>query len=151
MPHRPGSVLASDEQGAVAIETALGFMLIMTCVLGIIECCMMVYTYSVCADAARHGVRYATLHGTNSVSCSGPSTGCADTTAANVVSDVTNYASAFSAPAASMTVTVSYPDLGGSTTPSRVVVTIAYVYQPLFRFPGTPTNFQVSSQGRIIY
>ena len=145
------TALPQEEHGAVIIETALGFMLIMTCVLGIIECCMMVYTYSVCADAARHGARYASLHGIDSTTCSGPGVGCGDPTAANVVSDVNTYASAYSAPAASMTVTVSYPDAGGNTPPSRVIVTIAYIYRPLFNVPGTPTNFQVSSQGRILY
>jgi len=143
--------LASEDQGAAILETALSFMLIMTCILGIIECCLMVYTYSVYADAAREGVRYATLHGLDSASCSGPSVGCADSSAANVVSYVKTYASAYSAPAATMAVTVSYPDTGGCAAPSRVIVSISYVYKPLFNYPGTSTSFQTTSQGRIIY
>lgn len=139
------------EDGAVAIETALSLMVIFTCVLGIIECCMMVYTFSVYADAARQGVRYATFHGADSTVCSGPSTGCGDPTGTNVINAVKTYASGYSAPASSLSVTVSYPDSGGSMTPSRVVVTVSYMYQPLFNFPGTPTAFQVSSQGRIVY
>ena len=126
-------------------------MLVFTCILGIIECCMMGYTYSVYADAARHGMRYATLHGFDSSSCSGPTVGCGDPTASNVVNDVTTYAARYAAPASSVMVTVSYPDTGGCTAPSRVLVTILYTYQPLFRFPGTATNFQISSQGRILY
>ena len=140
-----------DEQGSVLIETALSFMLMMTCVLGIIECCMMTYTYSVYADAARYGVRYATFHGANSSNCSGPTTGCGDPTGANVVSGVTSYASNYSTPVSGMAVAVSYPDTGGSTTPSRVLVTITYTYLPIFHFPGANHTFQVVSQGRIIY
>jgi len=140
-----------SELGAAALETALGLMLIMTCVLGIIECCMMVYTYSVYADAAREGTRYATLHGLDSVSCSGPSAGCADPTAANVISYVKTYATAYAAQTSSLTVTVSYPDVGGCATPSRVIVTVAYVYKPLFKLPGMSPSFQASSQGRIVY
>ena len=140
-----------SESGSVAIETALSFMMIMTLVLGIIECCMMVYTYSVLADAARHGVRYATIHGASSSNCSGPSTGCADSSAANVINDVTTYARTFTGNISGMTVQVTYPDAGGSTTPSRVTVTIRCTYRPLFNFPGMSQVFQVSSQGRIVY
>ena len=143
--------LTDEEHGAAALETAISFMLIFTCILGIIECCMMVYTYSVYADAARHGLRYATLHGFDSATCSGPTTGCGDPTASNVVSDVTTYAARYAAPTTSVIVSVLYPDTGGCIAQSRVQVTISYVYQPLFHVPGTATSFQVSSQGRILY
>jgi Flp pilus assembly protein TadG len=141
----------ANESGSVLIETALSYFLIMTCMLGIIECCLMTYTYSVYADAARHGARYASMHGSASANCSGPSSGCADATAANVVASVTGYASSYAAPVTGMTVVVTYPDTGGCAAPSRVVVTITYNYNPLFTFPGSTHTFQVSSQGRIIY
>ncbi|WP_161571106.1 TadE/TadG family type IV pilus assembly protein [Granulicella sibirica] len=147
----PITSFGCEEDGAAALETAIGFMLIFTCILGIIECCMMVYTYSVYADAARHGMRYATLHGFDSATCSGPTAGCGDPTASNVISDVTTYAARYAAPASSITVAVLYPDIGGCIAQSRVLVTVSYVYQPLFRFPGTATSFQISSQGRILY
>jgi len=140
-----------DDSGSVAIETALSYMMMITCVLGIIEFCMMTYTYSVYADAARYGVRYATIHGSDSSNCSGPSSGCGDPTAANVISQVTSYASSYSTPLLGATVQVSYPDAGGCTPPSRVIVTISYAYASLFKYPGAAHNFQVSSQGRILY
>ena len=139
------------ESGQAAIETALAYMMMMTCVLGLIEFCMMTYTYAVYADAARHGVRYATIHGSNSSTCSGPSTGCSDPTAANVVTQVTNYAKVYTAPISGTTVNVSYPDSGGCTPPSRVIVSITYTYAPLFHYPGATHVFNVSSQGRILY
>lgn len=140
-----------SESGSVAIETALSFMLVITLVLGLIELCVMTYTYSVLADAARHGVRYATIHGASSSSCSGPSVGCADSSAANVVNDVTTYANNFARNISGMTVQVTYPDAGGSTTPSRVTVGITYTYQPMFHVLGSGPAFHVSSQGRILY
>jgi Flp pilus assembly protein TadG len=140
--------LGRQESGSAAIETALSYMLVMTCVLGIIECSMMVYTYSVYADAARVGVRYATIHGADSSNCSGP--GCTDSTGANVASAVTTYAALFTTPASGLNVTVNYPD-GSCATPSRVSVTVAYTYVPLFHFPGTQAAFSAMSQGRIIY
>ena len=139
-----------DDSGSIVIETALGFMMTMTVVLCILECCMMAYTYAGLEDAAREGVRYASIHGTDSASCSGPSSGCADSTAANIVSEVTAYANGFVGNLGSMVVTVSYPD-GESTAASRVQVAIAYTYHPLFYFPGANQMLQVISQGRIVY
>jgi Flp pilus assembly protein TadG len=142
--------LLRGEQGSVMIETALSYMAVMTCILGIVECCMMTYTYSVYGDAARMGVRYAIFHGTDSSNCSGPSTGCTDSTGANVTTYVENYAANYKTFITGMTVTPTYPD-NSSAPPSRVAVTINYTYKPLFNFPGTSVTFQVSSQGRILY
>lgn len=138
-----------DESGAIMIETVLCFMVMITMVLGIIECSIMAYTYSVMEDAAREGVRYATVHGINSPSCNGPSSGC-DATAANVVSDVRAYAGAFTGSLAGMNVAVNYLD-GASTATSRVRVTVSGTYQPVFHFPETARVFSVSSEGRILY
>jgi Flp pilus assembly protein TadG len=149
----PGIIrrLRQDESGAVAIETAASFVLLITLVLGIIEFSMMTYTYGVMAEAARHGVRYASIHGVDSSTCSGPSTGCSDPTAANVVNDVNTFASQFLNTMSSAVVRVTYPDAGGSAVASRVTVAITYTYQPLFRFPGLQQTFQLSAQGRILY
>ena len=138
-----------DDCGSIMIETTLGFMIMMTMVLGIIECSMMAYTYSVMEEAAREGVRYATVHGINSASCDGPSSGC-DATAANVISDVTTYAGTFTGGLSGMTVTVTYPD-GASTPTSRVKVALSCTYAPVFHFPGASHLLQVSATGRILY
>jgi len=143
--------LRARDTGSAAVETALAFSLMMTCVIAIVEFSLMLYTYSVYADAARYGVRYATIHGSDSSNCSGPSVGCVDPTSANVVSQVTSYASAYAAPLAGAAVQVSYPDIGGCTSPSRVIVTVTYTYGQIFQAPLKGLNFQVSSQGRILY
>lgn len=123
-----------DDLGSIMIETTLGFMIMMTMVLGIIECSMMAYTFSVMEESAREGVRYASVHGIDSASCEGPSSGC-DATAANVVSDVKAYAATFTSGLSGMTVTVTYPD-SASTATSRVKVAISCTYSPVFHFPG---------------
>lgn len=145
------ATLKSSDSGSVAIETALAYMLMMNCVLGIIALATMAYTYSIYQEAARYGVRYATVHGSHSSNCSGPTSGCGDQTAAHVVTLVKSYASPFTAPIASTTVQVSYPDAGGCTAPSRVIVTVNYTYTSLFNVIPNGIAFQVSSQGRIIY
>ncbi|MHB1699045.1 MAG: TadE/TadG family type IV pilus assembly protein [Acidobacteriaceae bacterium] len=141
---------ARDDSGSILIETALAFMLLMAMVLGIVEISMMAYTYAALENATREGVRYAAIHGTDSVNCSGPSTGCADTTAANVVSDVTSYAERFAGSLSGMQVTVAYPD-GASTPLSRVQVMVAYTYQPLLNYLIGSQALNVSSEGRILY
>jgi Flp pilus assembly protein TadG len=139
-----------DDRGAMMIEMALGFMAMMLMLLGIMECCMMGYTYACLEDAAREGVRYACVHGTDSPSCSGPSTGCADSTAANVIADVQAYAGTFVTNPGTMAVTVTYPD-GASTGTSRVQVSITQIYQPVFHLPLANQTLTVSSSGRIMY
>jgi len=144
------AVALRNESGSVLIETALGFMLMMAMVLGIIESCMMVYTLGVLEDAAREGVRYASVHGTDSTNCSGPTVGCTDSTYANVVNAVTSYAGQFSGILSGMSVSVTYPD-GTSAPTARVQVAIRYTYTPHFFFPGVNHVMQISSQGRIAY
>ncbi len=138
-----------DDTGAVMLEAAFTFMILMTLTLGVVECSMMAYTYAILSDAAREGVHYAAVHGTDSTTCQGPSTGC-DSTAANVISDVKTYAQGFSGSLSAMSVAVTYPD-GVSTGTSRVTVTITQTYQPVFNIPLTAQTFTASATGRILY
>ena len=117
---------------------------------GVIQFCLLVYTYGVYSEAARVGVRYAVQHGTDSTTCSGPSTGCTDTTAANVVSAVNTYAAHYVTTIAGMKVVANYPD-SSSAPGSRVVVNITYTYVPFVRNKGFNQAFQIASQGRILY
>ncbi len=147
--HSPS--FCKDDAGSSLIETAVAYLMMMMCVLGVIEGSLTVYTYAVYADAARHGVRYAMIHGSDSSNCSGPTTGCGDPEANNVVNVVTSYAQIYTAPVSGAKVSVSYPDSGGCTPPSRVIVTIKYSYYFLFRYPSLALNFQATSQARILY
>jgi Flp pilus assembly protein TadG len=141
---------ASSEEGSLVVETALSLLVVIPMVFWMFEMCMLTYTYSVLGDAARQGVRYAIVHGTDSGNCSGPSIGCADSSAANVKS-VVKAAAAFSFHDMSqMTVQVTYPDLA-SSPPSRVNVTIDYTYVPYIKLPGIADSIQLSAEGRIIY
>jgi Flp pilus assembly protein TadG len=147
---RPRMGLIRSEDGSLVVETALSLLVVMPMVFWLFEMCMLTYTYSVLGDAARQGVRYAIVHGTDSGNCSGPSSGCGDTSAANVKS-VVNAAAAYSFhDLTRMTVQVTYPDLA-SNPPSRVNVTINYTYVPYIKLPGIADSVQLSAQGRIIY
>ena len=140
-----------EDVGAVQVESALCYGIIFVLMLGVMQFCMMIYTYGVYAEAARAGVRYAVAHGTNNISsCSGPTTGCADSAGANVVGAVKTYAASYIAAVPGMQVSASYPD-SSSAPPSRVVVEINYTYMPFAMLAGFHQSFQITVQGRIWY
>lgn len=139
-----------SEEGSLVVETALSLLLVIPMVFWLFEMCMLTYTYSVLGDAARQGVRYAIVHGTNSSNCSGPSSGCADASGANVTAVVQSAAAYSFHDLSQMTVQVTYPD-GSSAPPSRVNVTIDYSYVPYLQLPGIVHSVQFSAQGRILY
>ncbi len=117
----------------------------------IFEFCMTVYTYSVLGNAAREGVRYAIVHGSDSTSCSGPGSGCSDTLGNNVTAVVKGYTSITFHDMTGMTVSPSWPD-GTSTPASRVVVSISYPYVAYLALPGfNPPSMQVTAEGRIVF
>ena len=150
---RPGWIrrLAADERGSMLIEFSLSVWTLFLVTFLIFEFCMTIYTYGVLNNAAREGVRYAMLHGTDSSSCSGPSAGCGDTSGANVKAVVNSFASLSLHDLRAMTVTPSWPD-GKSTPASRVVVTISYSYVPYLQLPGVVVpQMRARAEGRIVY
>ncbi len=140
-----------DQCGAMLIEFSLSVWTLFLVTFLIFEFCMTIYTYSVLGNAAREAVRYAIVHGTSSSSCSGPSSGCADSGGSNVTAVVSNYSGIAFHDMRHMTVTASWPD-GTSTPNSRVIVTIAYPYIPYLNVPGfnAPT-MHITAEGRIVY
>lgn len=147
------SRLRREMDGAVMIETSLALLLIFPMFVFAFELCMFTYTQAVLGDAARVGIRYAIVHGTDSSTCSGPSTGCADSSGANVVSTVQNYAAqSMHAGGNGLVVTVSYPD-ASSAPPTRVNIAVAYTYSPFFAGNGSAIALPMhaSAEGRIVY
>jgi len=139
-----------DTSGFAAVETAFAFLLAVPVLVGCFELCMFTYTQTALTDAARVGVRYAIVHGSNSSPCSGPSVGCSDSTGANVSSMVDTYAARSVSSLSGATVTVTYPD-GSSAPPSRVVVSISYSYLPSFLPAGISGVMNAKAEGRIVY
>ncbi len=147
--HKPS--LFRDERGSMLIEFALSVWTLFLLTFLIFEFCMTVYTYSVLGNAAREGVRYAIVHGSDSASCSGPGSGCSDATGSNVSAVVKGYAAVTFHDIGGMKVTPSWPD-GTSTPSSRVVVSITYPYISYLTLPGfNPPNMQITAEGRIVF
>ncbi len=142
--------LCHDSLGSVLVETSLALILAFPAILTAFELCMFTYTQAILGDAARVGTRYAIVHGTDSTLCSGPSTGCADSTAANVIGTVTKYASNSLSSLSTISVTPNYLD-SSSAPPSRVTVTVTYTYTPLFNSSVLSIPMYATAEGRIVY
>lgn len=138
-----------DECGSILLEFSLSIWTLFLVTFLIFEFCLSVYTYSVLANAAREGVRYAIVHGSDSASGSGP--GCGDASGGNVRAVVQGYATLSFHDISGMRVTPSWPD-GSAAPPSRVLVTISYPYVAYLVLPGfTPPLMQVTAEGRIVF
>jgi hypothetical protein len=134
-----------SQRGASQIEFTLSMMLTMFLIFWVFEMVMMVYTYSVLADAAKEGVRYAIVHGSNNSSPSGPSPG----TTTGIVTAVTGYAQMSLHDVSAITINPSYPD-GDNQAPHRVQVDVTYTYIPYIPLPFTHPSIHTTAQGRII-
>jgi Flp pilus assembly protein TadG len=135
---------------SVQVETAVALLVAFPLFFTTFELCVFAYTQALLGDAARVGVRYAITHGTDSASCSGPSTGCGDTTGANVASAVSTYASSLMSGLSAATVTPTWPD-GSSAPPSRVVVRVTYTYAPMLSGVTGSIAMSSTAEGRIVY
>lgn len=133
------------------VETALSLIGAFTLAFMLFEGAMLIYSYSVVNNAAREGVRYAVVHGSDSANCSGPSVGCTDSSAGNVATVVKQYAALSFHDVSGMTVTVNYPDATQSDPLSLVTVTVDYTYIPFANLVSVNSSLSVTSQGRIVY
>lgn len=133
-------------EGQAAVEFAFVIILVFFTFVSLLELIFLMHTYSSLADAAKEGMRYAIVHGTQNSICSGPNiTGgpCPDNPANNVKTAVTTYATASLHNVTASNVTVTYFPLttGGvaCNDPGCMVrVTVNYQYAPLFGM-GWPT------------
>lgn len=151
----------SSQRGQSAIEFALTIVMLVVLLVGMLELTMFVYTYSVLADAAKEGVRYAIVHGASGTTPAGPS-GLPQTSASwgtcsssdsgsdSVVSAVKHYAALSLHSTTAINVFVCYPDKSNSPG-SAVEVSVNYLYQPLFGLGWPKVNVAANSAGRIVF
>jgi hypothetical protein len=139
------------EDGQASLEMIVSLMVVMSLMFWLFELSMFTYTCSVLNSATREGVRYATLHGTDSSACSGPDTACPDQSPySNVQAVVTSAASVSLHNLSAMTVTVAYSN-NTAAAGNPVTVKVAYTYVPYVSLPGLLDSVTFSSQGQIVY
>jgi Flp pilus assembly protein TadG len=123
------------QRGQSLLETALMVVIIFTVVFWIFELGWLMYTYSVMANAANEGVRYAIVQSGGNPS---GTSARVKTFAATSLHDIS-----------AITVTVTPVD-GDYVPPHQVRVTVTYTYVPwLHGFITTPT-MSAYSEGRMI-
>ena len=123
------------QRGQSLVETALMIWVIITVVFSVFELGWLMYTYSVLADAANEGVRYAIVH-----SGGDP---------AGTQAKVQTFAGASMHNVNALSTSVTFPD-GSSAPPNRVRVSVTYTYIPsLPQFITAPTMHSFA-EGRMV-
>ncbi|MGH9359900.1 MAG: TadE family protein [Terriglobia bacterium] len=143
---------SANADGQALVEFVLSILFVVLLIFGILEFLMFIYTYNVLADSAKEGVRYAIVHGTGNLNCSGPGGGgvtCSDSGNANVAAAVKNYAQYSFHNPADMTITVNYPD-SSSAAPARVRVVVTYPYEPFFGLGWPKVTVRAAAEARIM-
>ncbi|HLW78686.1 MAG TPA: TadE family protein [Terriglobia bacterium] len=170
---------ARADEGQSQIEFILSILTIMFTIFWTWEVVLAVYTYNVLSDAAKEGVRYAIVHGSNNCYPSGGATAqssCGSVTAPtlcngrspnpapdnstsctganlsacnNVAWTVGCYAQLSLHDISGMTITTNWPDASLNTAGSKVNIVVSYKYVPFLALPITPT-LTTASQGRVV-
>ena len=136
LPVRAVGSLWREQSGTALVEFAVSILLVLTVLFSTVELCSAVYTYTVLADAANEGVRYATVHSSDS---------------SGAVSRVKAYAAYTLHDVSKINVAVTYPD-GSAAPPNRVAVSVTYQYIPyLNNFMANPPKMSAYAQGRLVY
>lgn len=113
------------ETGGTLVETALSITILLVLVIGIMDACLMVYSYHFISNAAREGTRYAIVRGNTWTQAPWNYTGtCSSYTAAGCVAteqNIEDYVKSLSFPGidtSQITVTpTSYATYGASACP----------------------------------
>jgi Flp pilus assembly protein TadG len=122
------------QSGQSLLETALMIVIVFNVVFWVFEVGWLMYTYTVMADAAHEGVRYAIVHSGGDAS--------------GTVARVKTFAATSLHNTSAISVTVSAP--GGYTPPNVVTVTVTYTYVPwLNQYINTPT-MHTYAEGRMV-
>ena len=131
-----GRRFRKEQRGSVLVEFAISILLVLTVIFSTIELCSAIYTYTVLADAANEGVRYAIVHSSDS---------------GGAVSKVKTYAALSFHDMSKIGVLVTYPD-GTADPPNRVAVAVTYQYVPyLSNFMANPPTMSAYAEGRLVY
>jgi Flp pilus assembly protein TadG len=123
------------QRGQSLLETALMIVIIFTVVFWVFELGQLMYTYTVIADAANEGVRYAIVHSGGDV--------------AGTTARVKSFAATSMHDISAISVTVNDPD-GSYDPPNLVSVKVSYTYVPSLKVFTTPPTLSAYAEGRMV-
>jgi Flp pilus assembly protein TadG len=131
-------------EGQAIVEFALTLVILMILIISVLEMLGLIYTYTVIANSAKEGVRFAIVHGVDNSSPSGPGS---TTAVSNRVKDFAGFAMH---DVSNLTIAVSYPD-GNNNLASRVQVSVSYPFRPLFGMGWPSVTVFSNAAGRIVF
>lgn len=137
--------------GQSMVEFSLTCFLLGMLMLAVIEIGRMMLVYATVAEAARDGARYAIVHGSSRAAGAGTSNACGPASnPPQVISVVTDFASAGVLNPSRLVITVNYP--GGSNAPGQLVsVTVKYPYDPLTTWLPLDVTLGSTTEGVIVF
>jgi Flp pilus assembly protein TadG len=137
--------------GQSMVEFSLTCFMLGIVMLAVIEIGRMMLVYTTVANAARAGARYAIVHGSSRTTGAGMSnaSGPGDNPS-QILSVVTDFASAGVLNTSRLVVTVTYP--GSSNAPGQLVsVTAKYPYDPLTTWLPLKVTLGSTTEGVIVF
>lgn len=141
----------ADNRGQSLVEFGLVVLVLLMLLFGVVEVGRMVLVYTTVANAAKAGVRYAIVNGSDS------SAPCASGSTTACVTAVKNYASAGGLDTTILLVSVNYPSTGCPSTTTNapgcwVRITANYPYNPFLGYFNLPSiNLGAGSEGAITW
>lgn len=129
------SLRRQRQRGQSLLETAMMIVVIFSVVFWIFELGWLMYTYSVMADSANEGVRYAIVHSGGDV--------------AGTQSRVKTFAQTSLHDVTAISTSVTFPD-GNAAPPNRVRVMVTYTYVPWLKNYITTPTMTTYSEGRMV-
>lgn len=141
----------TGRRGQGLVEFSVIAVMTVILLLFVAETGRMLLVYATVANAARAGVRYATVHGNSRAT--GSTVDDASGPGANpsqVVTVVKDFAGAGLLTLSLLVINVTYP--GGSNAPGQSVnITVVYPYNPLTTYFSKTLRLGSASQGVIVY
>ena len=146
----------NGDEGAVVVETAVSFALMIGLVLGIIQVALALYTYHFVSDAAREATRYAIVRGSYSCANTPGLSNCGATS-----DQISDYVKSLQFPGinpANLSVSTSWPDTGTTCYPSTSpcnnpgnTVLVQVTYKFLLSIPTwRSVSLNLSSSSRMV-
>jgi Flp pilus assembly protein TadG len=173
-----GAMHLKREEGQAIVEFSLVIIFLFFLIISILQMILLMSAYNTAADAAKEGVRYAIVHGTQNSNCSGPGdptqspvVTCTDSSATNVQAAVVNFAALSFQNVTTGDVTVSYnpadqngtcangpctqgspptANLGCSAPGCMVKVVVSHTYTPFFGLSWPNVTLNAAAEGRIM-
>lgn len=130
-----------ETRGQALVEFAMSALITVALLLGVVEMSRMLITYTTVCNAARIGVRYAMVHGSDN-----------SATVTQIQSVVDTYLSGAPIDTSSTNIYVRYPSASSCKNPGCLVtVTISYPYHPIMTYFPLSVSLSSTSEGVITF